>query len=241
MPVVVDTRGDPKYVDDVIVQRWQQSTGGEARHAETGRPFSASGQIAQSADRKISRKRAADRNHADASYATGIERSVGSVRHKVLKATLDSSPLRLGAEGVPVGLRRPGEVLGAQMNAVFLAVTEDVELDPLPSAGVDALTIGCARSIAICTKPPLFSRLTPPRMRIAGRPATASRTIVPLETPPITRSVNNCQRLPIARTHGRLRFGSIGPFYPKCILRRLFPSFWPANGTARHSGHVLRQ
>jgi hypothetical protein len=91
------------------------------------------------------------------------------------------------------------------------------------------------------TKPPLFSRLTPPRMRIAGRPATASRTIVPLETPPITRSVNNCQRLPIARTHGRLRFGSIGPFYPKCILRRLFPSFWPANGTARHSGHVLRQ
>jgi len=142
MPVVVVTRGDTKYVD-VIVQRWQQSTGGEARHAETGRPFSASGQIAQSADRKISRKRAADRNHADASYATGIERSVGSVRHKVLKATLDSSPLRIGAEGVPVGLPRPGEVLGAQMNAVFLAVTEDVELDPLPSAGVDALTIGC--------------------------------------------------------------------------------------------------
>src|SRR4029453_8285122 len=142
MPVVVVTRGHPKYVD-VIVQRGQQSTGGEARHAETGRPFNASGQIAQSADRKISRKRAADRNHADASYATGIERSVGSVRHKFLKATLDSSPLRLGAEGVPVGLPRPGEVLGAQMNAVFLAVTEDVELDPLPSAGVDALTIGC--------------------------------------------------------------------------------------------------
>ena len=57
---------DPKYVD-VIVQRWQQSTGGEARHVETDQPFGASGQIAQSADRKISRKRAADRNHANAS------------------------------------------------------------------------------------------------------------------------------------------------------------------------------
>ena len=57
---------DPEY-GDVIVQRWQQSTGGEARHAETDQPFGASGQIAQSADRKISRKRAADRNHANAS------------------------------------------------------------------------------------------------------------------------------------------------------------------------------
>jgi DNA modification methylase len=57
---------DPKYVD-VIVQRWQEATGGEARHAETDQPFSASGQIAQPADRKISRKRAADRNHANAS------------------------------------------------------------------------------------------------------------------------------------------------------------------------------
>jgi hypothetical protein len=65
MPVVFVTRGDTKYVD-VIVQRWRQSTGGEERHAETGRPFSASGQIAQPTDRKISRKRAADRNHADA-------------------------------------------------------------------------------------------------------------------------------------------------------------------------------
>jgi hypothetical protein len=65
MPVAFVTRGDTKYVD-VIVQRWRQSTGGEARHAETGRPFSASGQIAQPTDRKISRKRAADRNHADA-------------------------------------------------------------------------------------------------------------------------------------------------------------------------------
>ena len=57
---------DPKYVD-VIVQRWQQSTGGEARHAETDQPFGASGQIAQPAYRKISRKRAAVRNHAKAS------------------------------------------------------------------------------------------------------------------------------------------------------------------------------
>jgi DNA modification methylase len=57
---------DPKYVV-VIVQRWQQSTGGEARHAEADQLFGASGQIAQSADRKISRKRAADRNHANAS------------------------------------------------------------------------------------------------------------------------------------------------------------------------------
>jgi DNA modification methylase len=55
---------DPKYVD-VIVQRWQQSRGGEARHAETDQPFKASGQIAQPTDRKISRKRAANRNHAD--------------------------------------------------------------------------------------------------------------------------------------------------------------------------------
>jgi DNA modification methylase len=33
---------DPKYVD-VIVLRWQKTTGGEARHAETGQPFRASG------------------------------------------------------------------------------------------------------------------------------------------------------------------------------------------------------
>jgi DNA modification methylase len=57
---------DPKYVD-VIVQRWQEVTGGQARHAETDQPFGASGQIAQSANRKISRKRARDRNHANAS------------------------------------------------------------------------------------------------------------------------------------------------------------------------------
>jgi len=57
---------DPKYVD-VIVQRWQEATGGQARHAETDQPFGASGQIAQSANRKISRKRAADRNHTNAS------------------------------------------------------------------------------------------------------------------------------------------------------------------------------
>jgi DNA modification methylase len=57
---------DPKYVD-VIVQRWQEATGGQARHAETDQPFGALGQIAQSANRKISRKRAADRNHANAS------------------------------------------------------------------------------------------------------------------------------------------------------------------------------
>lgn len=57
---------DPKYVD-VIVQRWQEASGGQARHAETDQLFGASGQIAQSANRKISRKGAADRNHANAS------------------------------------------------------------------------------------------------------------------------------------------------------------------------------
>jgi DNA modification methylase len=29
---------DPKYVD-VIVQRWQEATGGNALHATTGQPF----------------------------------------------------------------------------------------------------------------------------------------------------------------------------------------------------------
>ena len=57
---------DPKYVD-VIVQRWQKATGGEARHAETDQPFNASGQISQPADGKVSRKRPPDRNHANAS------------------------------------------------------------------------------------------------------------------------------------------------------------------------------
>jgi hypothetical protein len=57
---------DPKYVD-VIVQRWQEVTGGEARHAETDQPFNRSGQISQPADGKVRRKRAADRNHANAS------------------------------------------------------------------------------------------------------------------------------------------------------------------------------
>ena len=57
---------DPKYVD-VIVQRWQEVTGGEARHAETDQPFNGSGQISQPADGKVRRKRAADRNHANAS------------------------------------------------------------------------------------------------------------------------------------------------------------------------------
>ena len=57
---------DPKYVD-VIVQRWQEATGGQARHAETDQSFGALGQISQPADGKVRRKRAADRNHANAS------------------------------------------------------------------------------------------------------------------------------------------------------------------------------
>jgi hypothetical protein len=31
---------------------------------------------------------------------------------------------------------------------------------------------------------------------------------------------------------GRLRFGSIGPFYAESVLRRVLPFYWPANGTA---------
>jgi DNA modification methylase len=37
---------DPRYVD-VIVQRWQQATGGEARHLETEEPFQAGQALAQ--------------------------------------------------------------------------------------------------------------------------------------------------------------------------------------------------
>jgi DNA modification methylase len=57
---------DPKYVD-VIFQRWQEATGGEARHAETDQSFDASGRVSQPADGKVSRKRATDSNHANAS------------------------------------------------------------------------------------------------------------------------------------------------------------------------------
>jgi DNA modification methylase len=64
---------DPKYVD-VIVQRWQEATGGQARHAETDHPFGASSQMPQSANRKISRKRVANRDHAEAT-AVPFQRS----------------------------------------------------------------------------------------------------------------------------------------------------------------------
>jgi DNA modification methylase len=44
---------DPKYVD-VVVQRWQQLTGGEARLADTGRPFRASRYEPHTTARQIS-------------------------------------------------------------------------------------------------------------------------------------------------------------------------------------------
>jgi DNA modification methylase len=56
---------DPKYVD-VIVQRWQDQTGGKARLATSGQPFSASADKPQTTDRKVSRKRAANGDQADA-------------------------------------------------------------------------------------------------------------------------------------------------------------------------------
>ena len=57
---------DPKYVD-VIVQRWQDATEGEARLAANGRPFCGSSHKSQTADSQVGRKRAANRNHANAS------------------------------------------------------------------------------------------------------------------------------------------------------------------------------
>jgi DNA modification methylase len=55
---------DPKYAD-VIVQRWQDSTGGAARLGETGQLFGASPDKPHAAHGKISRKRPTDRDHAD--------------------------------------------------------------------------------------------------------------------------------------------------------------------------------
>jgi DNA modification methylase len=56
---------DPKYVD-VIVERWQDQTGGKARLATSGQPFSASADKPQTADRNVGRKRAANGDHANA-------------------------------------------------------------------------------------------------------------------------------------------------------------------------------
>ena len=57
---------DPKYVD-VIVRRWQEMTGTKRGTRKQINRFNGSGQISQPADGKVRRKRAADRNHANAS------------------------------------------------------------------------------------------------------------------------------------------------------------------------------
>jgi DNA modification methylase len=56
---------DPRYVD-IIVERWQDQTGGKARLATRGQPFSASADKPQTTDRKVSRKCAANGDQADA-------------------------------------------------------------------------------------------------------------------------------------------------------------------------------
>ncbi len=56
---------DPKYAD-VIVQRWQDSTGGAALLAETGEAFRASAEKPYAAHGKVSRKRSTNRNQTQA-------------------------------------------------------------------------------------------------------------------------------------------------------------------------------
>lgn len=57
---------DPKYVD-VIVQRWQQSTGETARLADTNQAFCASGHEANATNGEARRKTAAYCDNANAS------------------------------------------------------------------------------------------------------------------------------------------------------------------------------
>ena len=50
----------------------------------------------------------------------------------------------VGTKAPPVRLPRPGQILGPQMQAVLLAVSEDVKLQPVPGTGVDCLAVGRA-------------------------------------------------------------------------------------------------
>ena len=180
------------------------------RHCSPGatasdQPSRGSCQIPQPANGKVSRKRTADRNQADSAQPTRIESSIGSVRREILKLELKRPPPRISSEALPVGLPRPGQTLGTQVNIVLLVVAEDVKFNPMPSAGINGFAVNCEIECDL-NKTAISSRLTSPRIRIAGRPATISRTMVPLDTPPMTQSVNSCHLVPIADSGGsRLR------------------------------------
>ena len=109
-----------------------------------------------------------------------------------MKLELKRPPPRISSEALPVGLPRPGQTLGTQVNIRHLVVAEDVKFDPAPSAGINGFAVGCEIECDLNKTAIVLDNLTSPRIRIAGRPATISRTMVPLDTPPMTRSVNSC-------------------------------------------------
>src|SRR5512135_3250425 len=71
-----------------------------------------------------------------------IEQKIRAMGNKVVERELNRPPLRVGFEGLAIGLPRPGQGVRAQMNGVLLTVAEYVELDPAPVAGIDDPTIG---------------------------------------------------------------------------------------------------
>ena len=104
-------------------------------------------------------------------------------------------PSRMGGLSDRVG-RAPLMAGGLAVAGAIKALQAAMSATPVNAPASSSRPSG-ARSSAICTNPPLFSRRTSPRMRIAVRPATVSRSSVPRETPPITWSEMSCQRAPL--------------------------------------------
>jgi hypothetical protein len=59
------------------------------------------------------------------------------MRNKMLKRQLNRLPVRIGREALAIRLPRPSQGVRPQMNAIFLPISEDVELDPTPDAGIN--------------------------------------------------------------------------------------------------------
>ncbi len=71
----------------------------------------------------------------------GVERNISAMGNKAVERQLNRPPLHVGREDLAIRLPRPRQGIRAQMNAVVLIISEHVEFDPAPGAGIDNPTI----------------------------------------------------------------------------------------------------
>jgi len=98
---------------------------------------------AHPADSDIGSKGAADGDDAKTPQTRQVERHLDPMRFEIGKRQLDRPPRRRRREGCAIGLPGANDIGGTEVEIVPLAIAKDLDLDPCPSAGVDATAAGC--------------------------------------------------------------------------------------------------